>query len=335
MRIANLSPTLVTLYNNEATRKRAVFLIGASGIGKSEVLYQTGVALGNLPVIDQRLSQMDSTDLRGVPSVLEHRTHWNVPSFFPTEETPNGILFLDEITSCPPSIQAAAYQLILERRLGDYKLPDGWMVVAAGNRMSDRGVTFQLAAPLLNRMTKIEVDTVLDDWIEHAAVIGVRPEIMAFLSDRADYLHKFDPKESGEQFPSPRGWVAASHKLDLNLDPALRVELLKGDVGQSAAVDFEQFLRVYETMPSLNQIFSDPDSVEVPAKLDVRFCVTMGLAARMDKKNFANAWKFLQRMPKENQTLSVKLAYKRDNTLVQSPEFSQWALENQDAFRRV
>lgn len=335
MRIGNVPSLIASLYNNVATRHRALFLLGASGIGKSQVVFQAANDLG-IPVIDLRLAQCDPVDLRGVPSIEGHKTVWNPPSFFPDAvNSPVGILFLDELTSAPPAIQAVSYQLILDRAIGEYKLPDGWMVIAAGNRANDRGVTFAMAAPLLNRMTEVEVDTVLSDWIDHAAVSGVRPEIMAFISDRADMLHKFDKDSYGKQFPSPRGWFAVSDKLNMDFPPDTRVELIKGDVGHEAAVTFEQFLRVWETMPSIEKIYTDPDSVKVPAELNVRYCVAMGMAATLTKVNFENGWKFLQRMPKEFQTLVVKLGYQRNRDLIQSPSFAAWATANQDAFRRA
>lgn len=334
MRIGDVSSMITKLYSNAATRTRAVFLLGPSGIGKSQVVWQAAEALG-IPVIDIRLAQCDPVDLRGVPSVENHKTLWNPPVFFPDENNSVGILFLDEITSAPPAVQAVAYQLVLDRKMGEYTLPDGWMIVAAGNRANDRGVTFNIAAPLLNRMTQIEVDTVLDDWRDHAASRGIRPEVLAFLSDRADFLHKFDKETYGKQFPSPRSWFAVSSILDLDFPADTRVELTKGAVGHEAAVSFEQFLRIWETMPKLDDIFTNPDSVQVPERLDVRYCVAMGLSARMDKKNFGAAWQFLKRMPKEFQTLTVKLAYQRDSTLAQAPAFAQWALDNQAAFRRT
>jgi hypothetical protein len=334
MRIGKVIDTVKELYADKKTRHRALFLLGASGIGKSAVIWQAAESLG-IPVIDLRLAQCDPVDLRGVPSIDNGRTVWNAPDFFPGQDEPAGILFLDEITSAPQSIQAVAYQLVLDRKVGSYTLPDGWMVVAAGNRASDRGVTFALAAPLMNRMTQLEVDTTLDDWREYAAEQGVRPEIIAFLSDRADYLHRFDKDSYGKQFPSPRGWFAVSSILDRGFDDDVRVELTKGAVGHEAAVAFETFMRVWETMPSLDKIFADPDSVEVPGELNVRYCVTMGLSARMDKKNFNNAYAFLKRMPKDMQTLAVKFAYQRDRTISQATQFSAWATENQSAFKRV
>jgi MoxR-like ATPase len=335
MRIGEISNILGTLYDNEKTRKRATFLLGASGVGKSAVVNQLAEARG-LPVVDLRLAQCDPTDLRGVPSVEDDRTKWNVPSFFPDpEEQPKGILFLDEITSAPPAVAAIAYQLVLDRQQGEYKLPDGWMIVLAGNRQSDRGVTFAMPAPLMNRMTVLEVDTVLDDFIDYAASNGIDPRVMAFVSDRADLLHKFDKESYGKQFPTPRGWESVSNKLAIPFDAAARVELLKGDVGHEAAVAFEQFLRVWETMPSLNKIFETPDEVDVPQEINVRYCVAMGMSARLTSDNFNNAWKFLKRMPREFQTLVVKLAYQRDNSVSQATDFTEWALENREVFKRA
>ena len=334
MRIGNVTATLGALYDNPVTRKRAVLLEGKSGVGKSQTVQQFADER-DLPVIDLRLSQCDPTDLRGVPNVIDGRTYWNVPSFFPDpEKNPAGVLFLDEITSAPPAVQAIAYQLVLDRAQGEYTLPDDWMIVLAGNKQSDRGVTFQMAAPLKNRMTCIDVDTVLDDVLEFGAANGLDPRVMAFISDRADLLHKFDKESYGKQFPTPRGWFAVSDKLPMAFDEQTRVELIKGDVGHEAAVSFEQFMRIWETMPSINKIFSDPESVEVPQQVNVRYCVTMGLAARMDKDNFDNAWIYLKKMPREFQTLCVKLAYQRDKALSQAKSFTEWALANREAFKR-
>jgi len=334
MRIGKISDTIVSLYNNDATRKRAVFLRGPSGIGKSQTVWQAAQALG-IEVIDLRLSQMDPVDLRGVPSVSDDNTTvWNTPSFFPRDPKSSGVLFMDEVTSAPPAIQAAAYQLVLDRALGDYKLPDGWMIVAAGNRQSDRGVTFTMAAPLMNRFTVLDVDTTLDDWRDHAFTVGVRPEIAAFLSDRADFLHKYTSDNYGEQFPSPRSWLAASDILNMELPESTRIEMLNGVVGREAAGAFETFLRIWDVVPRLDLIFENPDAVAVPEQMNVRYCVAMGLAARMDKKTFNNAYAYLKRMPKEFQTLCVKLAYQRDPSIAQATQFSDWAENNRDAFKR-
>ncbi|MCK5721481.1 MAG: AAA family ATPase, partial [Gammaproteobacteria bacterium] len=126
-----------------------VMLWGAPGVGKSQIISQIA-ARHNAPLIDIRLSQMEPSDLRGIPFREGDRVEWAIPSMLPNEKIhgANGILFLDEITSAPPSVSAAAYQLILDRKLGDYEVPKGWAIFAAGNRQGDRGVTYTMPAPL-------------------------------------------------------------------------------------------------------------------------------------------------------------------------------------------
>lgn len=338
MRIGHIVPVLAKRYLNDNTRRRAVFLKGKSGIGKSECVHQASALLGEhienwQGVIDLRLSQMDPTDMRGVPSVENGRTAWNVPDFFPAPGT-SGIMFLDELTSAPAALQAAAYQLILDRAIGSYKLPDGWMIVAAGNLTSDRGVTFQIAAPLLNRMCEMQVDSVLDDFLMHAITIGVKPEILSFLKDRPEFLHKFDGKGVIDPFPTPRAWVAVSNSMDLELAPKDRVEMFRGDIGHEAATTFEVHLRLFESMPRLDDILAGK-KVKMPEDMTLQYCVAMGIASRVDAKNFDNAWVTLKDMKKELQTLTVKMAFKRDKSISSSKAFVDFATANADAFRRT
>jgi hypothetical protein len=332
MRIAHVTPILVKRYLNDNTRARTTFLRGPSGIGKSEVVFQTSKLLSEhvsnwQGVVDLRLAQMEPTDLRGIPHVVDGRTHWARPDFLPADGA--GILFLDEITSAPPSVQAAAYQLCLTPE--DFGIPAEWMVIAAGNRKTDRGVTYNLAAPLQNRMCDIDVNTTIDDFTAHAITRGIRPEILALLQDRPDLLHKFEPTGDIRPFPSPRSWFAVSHTLELDLPVQDRVELIKGDVGEEAAMIFETHLRVWESMPRIEDILQGKD-VPVPKELNVRYCVAMGLATRLDATNFDKAWKFLSKMPGDVQTLTIKLAHKRDRTITKSSAFTQWAIANQAAF---
>ena len=337
MRIAHVTPIIAKRYLNAATRRRTLFLRGPSGIGKSEVVFQASQLLAEHVtdwhgVVDLRLAQMDPTDLRGIPHVDPEtkRTHWARPDFLPA--TGAGILFLDEITSAPPAVQAAAYQLTLTPE--DFGIPDTWMVIAAGNRKSDRGVTFNLAAPLQNRMCDIEVSTTLDDFTTHAVTKGVRPEILSFLRDRPDLLHKFEPTGDIKPFPSPRSWFAVSATLDCDFPQADRLEQISGDIGEEAAMVFETHLRVYENMPRIDDILAGKP-VKMPKELNVRYCVAMGLATRLDKTNFDKAWGFLEQMPGDVQTLTIKLAYKRDKSIMHAAAFSKWALVNQDAFKQT
>lgn len=335
MRIKHVTPIIVSRYLNAAVRARTLFLRGPSGIGKSEVVFQSSALLAEdvsnwMGVVDLRLAQMDPTDLRGIPHVGEDgRTHWARPDFLPS--TGSGILFLDELTSAPPAVQAAAYQLCLTP--WDFGVPKSWMVIAAGNRKSDRGVTFNIAAPLQNRLCDIDVATTLDDFTDHGIDKGVRPEVLSFLRDRPDFLHKFEGKGDIGPFPSPRSWFAVSDTLSLDVPVADRAELIRGDVGSEAGVAFEAHMRVWESMPRIDDIL-EGKTVPVPKDLSTRYCVAMGLAVRLDKSNFDKAWAFLKQMPAEVQTLTIKLAYRRDRTVTEAKCFQQWVLENQAAFRQ-
>lgn len=340
MRIGNVSKTIATLYNNEATRRRTLFLIGKSGVGKSDTVRRAAEQLG-IPLVDLRLSQFDPVDFRGipVPNDATGRTGWYVPDFFPGEDTPAGILFLDEITSAPHAVQAVAYQMCLDRRVGDYHLPDGWMIVAAGNHQTDRGVTFTMPAPLLNRMTRIEVDTTVDDVLMHGAKQGLRPEVLAFIQARPELLHKFDGKDAaGRQFSTPRGWFAVNDKLNLRdsagLDDGTFSELVRGDVGEEAGVAFISFLQVWQQLPAIEAILDDPTGTPVPEELNKRYCLVMGLASTATRGNFDRVIAYVSRMPNELLTLVGLLAIARDREIQKSQGYITWASSCAHAFTR-
>ena len=154
------------------------------------------VAAGHdVPLIDIRLSQMEPSDLRGIPFLKGEIVDWAIPSMLPDTQRHGvkGILYLDEITSAPPSVAAAAYQLILDRSLGEYKVPDDWAIIAAGNRQGDRGVTYTMPAPLANRFSHYEVDVNLDDWVAWAYANGIDERVIGFLRFRPDLVFDFDP----------------------------------------------------------------------------------------------------------------------------------------------
>ena len=189
-------------------------LWGPPGVGKSALVAQVA-ARHDLPMVDIRLAQMEPSDLRGIPFRAGSHVEWAIPNLLPDAQRhgPAGILFLDEITSAAPTVSAAAYQLILDRRLGDYHLPAGWAILAAGNRQGDRGVTYAMPAPLANRFAHFEVEVHLDDWVAWAYGQGIDERIIGFLRFRPDRLFQFDPSTQQMAFPSPRSWAFADRAL--------------------------------------------------------------------------------------------------------------------------
>jgi hypothetical protein len=258
-----------------------VMLWGPPGVGKSQMVAQVGEQL-DVPVIDIRLSQMEPSDLRGIPFRDGQVVEWAAPAMLPDHDRhgPEGILFLDEITSAPPTVSAAAYQLILDRRLGEYRVPDGWAIFAAGNRQGDRGVTYSMPAPLANRFSHFEVETSLDDWVTWAYANGIDERVIAFLRFRPELLFDFDPSHNPVAFPSPRSWEFAHRAVIKFVDDSMLLQgALKACVGSSAGVELHAFINNLDRLPDLDAIVSGAE-VPVPTELDLQYAVASALIGR-------------------------------------------------------
>ena len=206
------------------------FIWGSPGVGKSSLVAQIALEK-EMKFIDLRLSLLDPTDLRGIPFFAkeEKKAVWAKPEFLPdTDSQEFGILFLDEINSAPPTIQAAAYQLILDRKIGEYTLPDGWAIVAAGNRESDRGVVFRMASPLANRFVHLDMEVDLQVWQDWAKTTNIDPTIIAFTSYRPDALFAFNTQNDSKAFATPRTWEYVNEILASTPDDDLLLDMISG-----------------------------------------------------------------------------------------------------------
>ena len=277
---------LLTILDCEFTSTRdgnhtPVMLWGPPGVGKSDMIRQTGQRHA-APVIDIRLSQMEPSDLRGIPFRSGDFVEWAAPAILPDagRHGEQGILFLDEITSAPPSVSAAAYQLILDRRLGEYEVPDGWAIFAAGNRQGDRGVTYTMPAPLANRFSHFDVDTHLDDWVAWAYQHGIDERVIAFLRFRPELLFDFDPAHNPVAFPSPRSWEFAHRSLQkVGASTELLQGALQACVGPAAGIELTAFVNSLDKMPDLDDIVAGKE-VPVPDEIDLQYAVAAALVGR-------------------------------------------------------
>ncbi len=281
MRPANVTTILEREFQSTAEGHHTpVMLWGPPGVGKSQMVAQVGER-HKVPVIDIRLSQMEPSDLRGIPFRNGASVEWAIPSLLPDAERhgPEGILFLDEITSAPPSVSAAAYQLILDRRLGDYKVPDGWAIFAAGNRQGDRGVTYAMPAPLANRFSHIEVETHLDDWVSWAYAHGIDERIIGFLRFRPELLFDFDPAHNPVAFPTPRSWEFAHRALQKFGGGPLMVDTFQACVGPAPGIELGAFIANLDNLPDLDAILRG-ESVPTPKEIDLQYAVASALVGR-------------------------------------------------------
>lgn len=236
--------------------KRPVFIWGPPGIGKSEVVAEVAEELGGL-LIDLRMAQMDLTDIRGIPFYNKDtgKMDWAPPVDLPDEETasqyPIVVLFLDEMNSAAPAVQASGYQLILNRRVGKYKLPDNVVIVAGGNRESDKGVTYRQPAPLANRFLHLEMRCDFDSWQNWALMKGVNEEVLGYLMRNKQDLYDNPANSTSRAFATPRSWTFVSEILndDDGTETEATYALIAGAIGEGLASKFNTHRKFVAQLP--------------------------------------------------------------------------------------
>ena len=270
--------------------RRPTFLWGPPGIGKSDVVKQIGAELDR-EVIDVRLALWEPTDIKGIPyyNAEQGKMVWAPPAELPTNEDSTAIIFLDELNSAPPAVQAAAYQLILNRRVGTYKLPEGVDVVAAGNREGDRGVTYRMPAPLANRFVHLEMKVDFDDFQDWATLNKVHPEVVGYVGFAKQDLYDFDPKSPSKAFATPRSWVFVSDLLsEDDVDNDTLHNLIAGAVGDGLAVKFMAHRKIAGKLPKAEDILDgkvkDLQIKEVTAMYSLTVSLCYELKDRAEKK---------------------------------------------------
>lgn len=268
--------------------KLSTMIWGPPGIGKSSIVAQTA-ASNELAFIDLRLSQLAPTDLRGLPVAENGVSRWYPPEFLPREG--KGILFLDELNLAPPAMQGMAQQLILDRQVGSYRVPEGWFIWAAGNRKEDMAAVYDMPSPLANRFLHLEVEPDFESFKRYALAYGVHEQIIAFLAFRTNLLHKLAPQHNA--WPSPRSWFMASqlHRANLSIESA---------VGTSTAYEFNAFVALYSNVPNLEAILKgDGDGIPFPTEPSLGYATIIGLTSRAKEAQAAyHAFQWLVRTAK-------------------------------------
>ncbi len=303
--------------------RQPVFLWGAPGVGKSQVVRQVASALG-VELCDVRAILLDPVDLRGLPRIdANNRAAWCAPAFLPKQG--QGVVFLDELNAAPPLVQAACYQLVLDRRLGEYELPEGWAIVAAGNRETDRAVTHRMPSALANRFVHLDFEADLEDWVSWAVKNDIPEELVAFLRFRPELLHSFDPTRNEKSFPSPRSWEFVAKIMRSAPDPKIFPALAAGTVGLGAASELLGFLRVYEDLPDVDDILAQPGTSVLPEDPATLYALCQALAYRVDERTVSALLDIALRLPAEFSVLLARDCVRRYPPFVQHPDFERWA----------
>ena len=321
--------------------KRPIYFWGPPGVGKSDGAKQAAAKLG-IELRDWRLSTSEPTDLKGfpVPDQKSKTMCWLPDEILPRDPKSKGILFLDEFNLAPPAVMGAGYQLILDRRLGSYHLPDGWLVMAAGNRMSDRANVNRMPSSLANRFDHVNVEVNFEVWRRWAFANDIPVDVIAFLTFRSGLLHDHDPTTNQVSFPTPRSWAALSRyynffsdkktRAKLNIDTAFEFELYQGIVGEGTAGEFLSFIKCKDEMPDMNEVNRSPKTAPLPDKPSVKYAVISTLATTATVKTFDHIMKYVTRMPVEQQTVFVRSMIRKDRSVQETGAFQQWTIENSE-----
>ena len=277
--ISEVQSSLTKIIANKV--KHSVFLWGPPGIGKSSIMRKVANDR-NLEYIDLRVSQLAPTDLRGLPFIENGQARFAPPSFLPTEGT--GILAIDEFNMASPAMMGIAQQLILDRRVGDYVVPEDWFIVAAGNRAKDRAAVSQMPAPVANRFIHFNVESDLGSFKQYALLKGLNEQIISFLNFRPELL--FDFNKNATAWPSPRSWEFANTLLSIDLE-------LDAAIGEGAAAEFYAYQSIYSRLPDVDAILQG-EKIDVPREPSLMYAVCGALVSRAKSaQEFFNACKWL------------------------------------------
>ncbi len=313
-----LSNSYAALINKGISLKKhpSVMLWGAPGVGKSqgvrEVANKIHEATGkSVRVTDVRLLLFNPVDLRGIPTANADKTLaiWLKPQIFQMDESEDviNVLFLDEISAAPPSVQAAAYQITLDRTVGEHRLPDNCIVIAAGNRVTDKSVVYNMPRALANRLCHIEIVADETSWHSWASEAGINRRVISFLDYSPEFLINEEDVSDGLAYYTPRSWEMVSNILNFVSEELNEVfPIIVGCVGVDAAYNFKAWYEIYARLPSVEDIFNG-EELGVPTKPEILFALAADIIAYARKNTsdvkMKNALRFIAKLPREFKNL--------------------------------
>lgn len=340
MKINDIADVMVPLYASSKPKEIPSLMIwGPPGIGKSDIVKSIGKQLASITgkkviTTDVRLLLFNPVDLRGIPTsdVNKEVAIWLKPKIFQMDPSDNiiNVLFLDEISAAPLSVQAAAYQMVLDRVVGEHKLPENCIVIAAGNRVTDKSVAYKMPKALGNRMTHIEAFCDIDDWKKWAIPYGIDARIVGYLNFKRSSLFDFDPSNDDVAFPSPRSWAMVDKYLKKLSSMETAFPLIAGTVGLGAATEFKGWSKVFDKLPDVKAIY-DGTETNVPTEPDVLYALSSALVSvvtKANKQQLSNVIKYSLKMKAEFAALTVKDMVTIDeirNKVLMVPEWIEWS----------
>ena len=314
-----LLPELIEAIN----LKIPVMIWGKPGVAKSD-LATLACRMTNNADLDIRVNLLEPVDFRGIPHVVDGMTKWAMPDFLPNEALhgARGVMKLEELPTGLPGTQTCCYQLVQDRKLGDYVMPEDWTIIGMGNSLSDRAATFDMPSPLKNRFAHFELVATIDDWADWAGKNNIDQSIISFLRFRPELLSTFEPDNTA--FATPRSWANLSKRLEGSLLPDTMLTMMGGYVGEQAAGEYLAFRRIQADLPDIDQAIANPDRCDVPDDISILYAFTGALVSRAHPKSIDNVMKLINRFPKEYQVFFLRDAINRNVEIAATQAVITW-----------
>ena len=329
-----MKPSILKSTAAKLIAAREPFLVvGSPGIGKTDIIEEATQEAGCDSLVSHPVTG-DTTDAKGLPWKVDGQ---NTAMFLPFGDLATAmratrplVWFLDDLGQAPPLVQASYMQLILARRINDHKLPDCVTFAAATNKKSDKAAVSGILEPVKSRFEILTAEVDVDDWCIWGLAHDMPTELLAFARFRPGLWTEFKPTADIVNTPSPRTMARAGRMVKLGFPPEAEMEVLTGAIGEGAAVELMGFLKIFRSMPSLDTIMLNPDSIAVPEDPATLYAIAVGLARRATVDNIDRVIKFGRRMPPEYGVVLIKDAVRRDTALQATRGFVQWVMENKD-----
>lgn len=304
-------------------------LHGSPALGKSAIVHSIAKNF-QLKLIDIRLSQREPTDILGFPKIINGRSGYAPMESFPLEGDPlpegykGWLIFLDEITSATQPMQAAAYGLILDRMVGQYRLHPNVALVAAGNLETDNAIVEPMSTALKSRMVHLNVEHNVKEWLSWAYEAGFDHRITSFIEFRQDSLYTFNPNHTDKTYASPRTWEFTNKLLSVTDINRETLPLFGGTIGEGVAREFYAFCQLQNQLPKIPAILENPHGIDVPCEPSIQFALVGAIAANATEANVGKFLQYVKRIPAEFQVICLRSMVRRKKSLISQPAVAEW-----------
>ena len=309
-------------------------IVGSPGLGKSQICQQIANEFGLL-LIDVRLGQCDVTDLLGFPQIKGDKASYIPMATFPIEgdQVPKGyngwLLLFDELTSASPSLQAAAYKILLDRMVGNHPLHKNVAIVCAGNLETDNAIVQPMSTALQSRLVHMELVVDAKEWADWAATAGIDPRITSYINFKPGSLYTFQPDHTDVTYASPRTWEFANRVMQVvDLDSPHLLPMLAGTISEGVAREFLSFCRNFANLPKISEILQSPDTITIPREPSILFALTGALSHNASADNMDQLMKFIARLPLEFQVVCLRETVRRKREMMSVGAVQKWIASN-------